>query len=172
MKQSYVQVYTGNGKGKTTAAAGLAVRAAAAGLSVKFVQLLKGRKSGEVTALAAMDGVEVLRAADSKKFFYELNGEEQRRMRSEVVEALRTIRSFLGQADVIVIDEALGALDVGILTRDEVTGIIDNRGGSEIVLTGRDAPKWLINAADLVTEMRDVKHYMDAGVDMRKGIEY
>ena len=172
MKDSYVQVYTGNGKGKTTAAAGLAMRAAGSGLDVKFVQFLKGRKSGEVQMLSGMDGVEVLRAAASKKFYHEMSGEEKRGMRLEVVEALRTIRSFLGQADMIVLDEALGALSTGLLTRDEVTGIIEHRGGTEIVLTGRDAPQWLIDAANLVSEMRDVKHYMDAGVAARRGIEF
>jgi len=82
------------------------------------------------------------------------------------------IRGWLGTVDVLVLDEALGALHGGLLSLDDLTDLIERRGGTEIVLTGRAAPEELIRRADLVTEMRSVKHYMDAGIKARKGIEF
>lgn len=172
MNKAYVQVYTGNGKGKTTAAAGLAVRAAGRNMSVKFVQFLKGRDTGEVFVLEKLDGIEVMRVSACTKFFHVMNDVEKQQMRAEVLDALPVIASWLGKADVVILDEALGALQNGILKQDEVCAIIDGRKSTEIVLTGRNAPDFVVERAHLVTEMKDVKHYMGAGVDARRGIEY
>jgi cob(I)alamin adenosyltransferase len=171
MKQSYVQIYTGDGKGKTTAAAGLAARAAGRGLCVKFVQFLKGRDSGETASLERL-GVELLHVSECKKFFGDMTQQEQTRLREDVCHALSVIGGWLDHADLIVMDEALGAVYCGILKADEVLELIAMRGGTELVLTGRNAPRSLIDAAHLVTEMRPVKHYFDEGQTGRKGIEY
>jgi cob(I)alamin adenosyltransferase len=171
MKRSCVQIYTGNGKGKTTAAMGLALRAAGGGLSVKVVQFLKGRDSGEVQALERL-GVEVCRVSSGSKFYWDMNDAEKAQLRHDVRNMLTVIGGWLDEIDVLILDEALGALYCGALELKEVINIIELRGGTEIVLTGRNAPDELIRLADLVTEMQPVKHYMDMGVPARKGIEF
>ncbi len=172
MEKSFLQIYTGGGKGKTTAAIGLAVRAAGQGLRVKIAQFLKGRESGEIYSLSKLENIELIRVSESRKFFDELSDEEKLKMREEVSAALQLIGSWLGKADVVVLDEALGALRCGILKADELIKIIDNRQSTEIVLTGRDAPEEIIKRAGIVTEMREIKHYYNEGIRARKGIEY
>ena len=171
MEKSYVHIYTGDGKGKTTAAIGLAVRAAGRGLCVKFVQFLKGRDTGELAGLQKL-GIEVLRASDETKFFHQLSEAEKTHMRERARAVLDTVDTWLDRADLLIMDEAMAALSLGILTMDEINHIIDSRGGTEVVLTGRNAPGALIAKADVVTDMCAVKHYMDAGIAARGGIEY
>lgn len=172
MKKSYVHVYTGDGKGKTTAAMGLAVRAAGRGLSVKIVQFLKGRQTGEMFVLSQIDNVEFLQVSKCKKFFPDMSEQEKETMRDEVREFWPKILGWLGQADLLILDEALGAISVGLLSVSQVCDILDNRQTTEIVLTGRDAPQQIIDRAHIVTDMRAVKHYMDDGVKARPGFEY
>lgn len=172
MKDSCVQVYTGNGKGKTTAALGLAIRAAGRGLSVKILQFLKGRDSGEQFVIDKIENIQLIRVSACKKFFNAMDEDERKQMRNDVCDILPVVSEWLGKADLVILDEALGAISCGILTVKEVCGIIDRRESSEIVLTGRNAPEEIIERADLVTEMRKVKHYMGAGVGARSGIEY
>lgn len=170
--ESCVQVYTGDGKGKTTAAAGLAVRAAGRGLTVKFVQFLKGEESGELKILKKIDGIEALRVPCPAKFFNQLDDNEKAVMRTDAVVALARVKNWLNSADMLIMDEAMPALTCGLLNINEVTDIIDNRGKTEIVLTGRGAPKQIIKRAHLVTLMRSIKHYYVNGLRARKGIEY
>lgn len=172
MKNAYVHVYTGNGKGKTTAALGLAMRAAGRGLSVKIVQFLKGRDSGEQFVIDKIENIELVHVSACKKFFNAMDVGEREQMRNDVCDILSVVSEWLDTVDLVILDEALGAISCGILTVEEVCGIIDRRQCSEIVLTGRNAPPEIMQRADLVTEMKDVKHYMDAGVGARCGIEY
>lgn len=172
MEKSCVQIYTGDGKGKTTAAMGLAVRAAGRGLCVKIVQFLKGRDTGELHILDAVENIEMLRASTCSKFFPTLSEAEKQGMRASARQVLEKVEAWLDSADLLILDEALGALACGILTLPEVLHIIDNRGGTEVVLTGRDAPEPIVARAHLITEMRAVKHYFDSGMAARKGIEY
>lgn len=172
MEKSCVQIYTGEGKGKTTAAVGLAVRAAGQGLSVKFVQFLKGRETGELSILSGLPNVECLRAASSSQFFHQLSDDEKAALREDAQRALTIVEGWLSSADLLILDEAMAALSCGIVTLDEVMGIIDKRGSTELVLTGRNVPKQIVQRADLVTEMRAVKHCYDAGLRARRGIEY
>ena len=171
MEKSYVHIYTGNGKGKTTAAAGLAARAAGRGLNVKFVQFMKGRESGETISLQRL-GVEFLRVSESKKFFRDMTEGEKAQAREDVRSALCVMEGWLGKADLIVLDEAMAAISCGILMVDETLDLIAQRGSTELVLTGRDAPEALVAAAHLVTEMKEIKHYYSEGQTGRKGIEY
>ncbi|MGI5848634.1 MAG: cob(I)yrinic acid a,c-diamide adenosyltransferase [Christensenellales bacterium] len=172
MKQSYVQVYTGNGKGKTTAAMGLAMRAAGRGKTVKIVQFLKGRDTGEMFIIENIDNIALFRVSDCKRFFNALSVEEKKAMRQSVCNMLPVVKEWLGEADLMILDEAMAAISCGILKTDEVIYIIDNRGSTEIVLTGRDAPKAILKRAHLITEMREIKHYYKSGATARKGIEY
>lgn len=172
MKKSYVHVYTGDGKGKTTAAMGLAVRAAGRDLSVKIVQFLKGRQTGEMFVMQKLDNIEFLQVSKCKKFFPDMTDEEKKVMLDEVADILPKIESWLNHVDLIILDEALGAICVGLLSVTQVCEILDNRQTSEIVLTGRDAPKQIIDRAHIVTDMHAIKHYMDDGVKARAGIEF
>jgi cob(I)alamin adenosyltransferase len=171
MKKSCVQVYTGNGKGKTTAAMGLAMRAAGQGLAVRIVQFMKGRDTGELRSLEKL-GIELVRASQSEKFFHMMTDDEKAALRLDAVAVLQRVDTWLGTVDLLILDEALGALTCGVIKINELLHIMDSRGGTEIVITGRGAPDEIIQKADLVTEMREVKHYMQSGVNARKGIEY
>jgi len=172
MQRSFVQIYTGDGKGKTTAAFGLALRAAGRGKAVKIVQFMKGTDSGEAIAARGVGNIEVLRATECKKFFFDMSGKEKAKMRGEALRVLPVIESWLDGADVIILDEALPAVSCGILDTEEILGIIKKRGKTEIVLTGRDAPKEILEEADLITEMKEIRHYYKQGVKAREGIEY
>lgn len=175
MKKGYVQIYTGNGKGKTTAAMGLALRAAGRGLRVMIVQFLKGSDSGEIMALKHMPGIQIAKVSETKKFFWNMTDLEKKQMRALAQQAITDAEILFGrnQTDVLILDEAMGALKNGIINIDELNHLLNYKPEHvEIVLTGRDAPQVLIDKADLVTEMVAVKHYLETGVKARKGIEY
>ncbi|MCK4231939.1 cob(I)yrinic acid a,c-diamide adenosyltransferase [candidate division WOR-3 bacterium] len=167
-----LQVYTGPGKGKTTAAVGLAVRAAGRGFRVAFIPFAKPSESGEVESLKKL-GVKVAyfgAAGWVKKG--EDASEHVKEAQRGWSEALRYLKGS-EQVDLLILDELNVVLSLGLLDRGEVIGAILNRPhGLEVVCTGRDAPKELLDTADLVTEMREIKHYYKRGVQARKGIEY
>jgi cob(I)alamin adenosyltransferase len=172
LKRGFVHVYTGHGKGKTTAALGLALRAAGRGLRTYIGQFMKGRLYGELAALRdhALITIEQFGRPDC---FHreEVTPEDVGRARQGLARA----RSILtgGQYDLVILDEINVALWFGLLTLDEVMGLLDVRPEQvELVLTGRYAPPALIERADLVTEMGEVKHYYQQGIPARKGIEY
>lgn len=172
METSCVQVYTGDGKGKTTAAVGLAARAAGQGRQVKFVQFLKGRDTGELRALEKIGNIECVRAAGCIKFSHQLSAAELAKMRADAQRVLTRVEGWLGRADVLILDEVMAAIGCGVVGLGEVLRIIGMRGGTELVLTGRDAPEEILERAQLVTRMCAEKHYFDEGLRARKGIEY
>lgn len=165
-----VHVYTGDGKGKTTAALGLAMRASGQGLRVLFLQFLKGYpRCGEHRLAEQHDLFKVVQPATASAF--RARPEEAR------AQALRTLdlaREVLGgDYDLVVLDEVITAVKLGSLTTDEVLALVRERSlGVELVLTGRGAPEEIIEAADLVTEMVKVKHPYERGVKARRGIEF
>jgi cob(I)alamin adenosyltransferase len=167
-----LQVYTGPGKGKTTAAVGLAVRAVGQGLAVAFIQFAKPSESGEVDSLKKL-GVKVAHfgAAGWVKKGKDAS-EHVKEAQRGWSEALRYLKGS-EQVDLLILDELNVVLSLGLLDRSEVIGAILNRPhGLEVVCTGRDAPKELLDTADLVTEMLEIKHYHKRGVKARRGIEY
>lgn len=177
MDQGYIQVYTGDGKGKTTAAFGLAVRALCAGKSVyvgQFVKLMKYHET-RIEELFSMAGesfgcirIEQL----GRGCFIDKNPEA---VDIEMAhEGLRRCADYMrsGEYDVVILDELCIALHFGLLRLDEVLGVLAQRNPhTEVVITGRKAPQGLIDVADLVTEMREIKHYYHEGVLSRDGIE-
>ncbi len=178
MKNSLVQIYTGEGKGKTTAAAGLAIRAAGRGLKVVFIQFLKHDESGEVTLIErSVPEIEVLRFNSQSKFIWEMNEDERNLLRKETSEGFKSAADILknGNCDMLILDEIFGACRNGFISEDEILKLINaeniNERHAEIVLTGRDAPGKIIEAADLVTEMKKIKHPFDTGIKARIGIE-
>lgn len=171
----YIQVYTGNGKGKTTAALGLGLRAVGRGFRVVMVQFLKGRETGELTSIQrlAPDFV-FLRFGESKKFAFQMDEAEKAALALKIHEEFQGLKEFLAgtPCDVLILDEILGALQGGFISMDTVVDFLESKPSTmEIVLTGRSLPQAIADRADLITEMVSVKHYMDAGVPARLGIE-
>jgi cob(I)alamin adenosyltransferase len=169
--QGYVQVYTGDGKGKTTAALGLALRAAGAGLKVYFGQFIKSRTYSEVIALERWSDLITLEQFGRGCF---IRGEPSREDIDVAKRALEAITAALtsGKYDLVVADEANVAFKCRLVSEEALLDLIDARPPDvELVLTGRGAPQAVMDRADLVTEMKAIKHYYTQGVLARKGIE-
>ncbi|OPY33379.1 MAG: cob(I)alamin adenolsyltransferase/cobinamide ATP-dependent adenolsyltransferase [Methanomassiliicoccales archaeon PtaU1.Bin124] len=168
-----VQVYTGEGKGKTTAALGLALRAWGHGLRVCIIQFMKvGEDYGEVIALRKIEGIDIYQfGSDHLVFEGEQTDEDIALAERGLNLATEVLES--NEYDVLILDEINVALYFGLLSVKNVLTMIKNRsGGMEVVLTGRHAPKEVLGIADLVTVMRAEKHPYDSGVVARKGIEF
>jgi len=173
MEKGLVQVYTGDGKGKTTAALGLAMRAIGKGLKVFMVQFLKGRAYGEVATSKMLPDSFTLVQSGLDTFVKkdEPSAEDLALARQGLEQAREAMLS--GDWDIVILDEVNVAVELGVLTVDEVLPLIDGRPqGVELVLTGRYAPPEFCQRADLITEMKKVKHCYDQGVGMREGIEF
>lgn len=169
-KQGYVHVYTGNGKGKTTAAFGLAVRALSAGKSVYVGQFVKSMKYAETRLEEVFGRLKIEQLG--RGCFLDRNPQAEDVAAAE--EGLRRCAELLrsGAWDVVILDEVNIALHFGLLTAEKVIETLEQRhAGTEVVLTGRYAPQRIIDYADLVTEMREVKHYYTQGVLSREGID-
>lgn len=169
-----LHIYTGNGKGKTTSAVGLAVRAAGAGLKVYFLQLMKDGSSSEIEMLRQL-GVNVRAAKSCCKFTFQMNEAERAAAAAEhnaiLSEAAELIRS--GSADLIVLDEFFCALSKELLNRELAESVIlGDTGDTELVLTGRGACSPFTEKADYITEMIPVKHPYEKCITARKGIEF
>ena len=170
-QKGYVQVYTGNGKGKTTAAFGLALRAAGAGLPVFIAQFAKVGEYSETFALQRFSDLIILRQFGSGRFIRgEPSEEDVRTAKDGLKEAAEALHS--GKYKVVVLDEANIAAFFGLFSVEDLLALINDKPGDvELLITGRNADPRIVDRADLVTEMRDVKHYYNHGVQARKGIE-
>jgi len=169
-----VHIYTGNGKGKTTAALGLSLRAVGRGFKVCFIQFLKGRMKLGDGAFLALKRIRNFEHASygTGKFVI---GKPSRRDFQEASRAFEHAKDAImkGKYEVVVLDEITHAVNLGLIDIDEVIKLIQRKPSMvEIVLTGRAADKRLIDIADLVTEMREVKHPFSHGVRAREGIEF
>lgn len=171
-KKGFVHIYTGNGKGKTTAALGLALRAVGAGMKVYIAQFIKGRHYSELNSLDKFAGQIVVKQY-GRDCFIKKEPEEADKVaaRNGFDEVKKIIME--GIYDMVVLDEINIALYYKLIDVSEVAGMIRKRPGHvELVLTGRYAPQSLIDIADLVTGMDEIKHYYNNGVEARPGIEY
>ena len=168
-----IQVYTGNGKGKTTAALGLAFRAAGHGFRTYVAQFLKGQPTGEVEAAKKLAPLIRIEQFGREGFITVKDGpadEDVSRAREGLARATEAMLS--GDYRIVVLDEINTAVHFKIVPEADVLDFLDKRpAGVEVVLTGRYAPASFIERASLVTEMKDVKHYFDQGVPAREGIE-
>jgi len=173
LERGLVEVYTGDGKGKTTAAFGLALRAVGRGLKVYVIQFIKGGFDyGELYVVDRLPSL-VLKAFGRGKFVLKkpADGEDIRLAREAFELAKRVVAE--GEYDVVVLDEVNVALSLGLISLDEVLELVRSKPVHvELVLTGRGAPAEIVEVADLVTEMREVRHPFKKGVAARKGIEY
>ncbi len=169
--KGYIQVYTGDGKCKTTAALGLIMRAVGAGLRVYIGQFIKGRDYSEIRILKArFPEVTVVQFGDGRF----IQGKPVQSAISAATRGLENLKQAMhsGLYDVVIGDEANTAVVAGLFTEADLLALCESKPDCvELVLTGRGAGKDLQNRADLVTEMKCVKHYYDAGVKGRVGIE-
>lgn len=168
------QLYTGNGKGKTTAALGLAVRAACAGMNVYFGQFMKGRDYSELCLPDHFPGTITMEQFGTPRLICKGEKPSEDDMLS-ASDGLNKIKSAMksGKYNIVIADELNVTVYMGILDKDDVMDFINQRPDDvELVLTGRYAPECFVDAADLVTEMREVKHYYKTEKLLaRKGIE-
>lgn len=169
--KGFIEVYTGNGKGKTTAALGLAVRAAGAGLRVFIAQFMKGREYSEINALERYADVITVKQYGRRGF---IEGEPDDEDIRCAVEGLRDVLDIVvsGVYDLVILDEANVAVHFRLFTADDLIDVMEAKPDSvELVITGRHADHRIIEKADLVTDMVEVKHYYSHGVKARRGIE-
>lgn len=170
MDKGYVHVYTGNGKGKTTAALGLSLRAVCAGKKVYFGQFIKGMKYSELESQSILPNFEIHQFGRDC-FIFNKPTKEDIQLAKDGLEACRKILTE-GKHDVVVLDELNIAIYYKLFNVEEAIDAIKNRAPHvEVIITGRYAEEKLIELADLVTEMTEIKHYYRQGVPARKGIE-
>jgi len=171
--KGYIQVYTGNGKGKTTAALGLAMRAAGYGFKTYFCQFLKGQDYGELSAIQKLSPLITIEQFGRKGFIHVTENPDK--------EDIERARQGLGKCylmmksrkyRIIVLDEVNVAVHFNLFSEKDIHDFLDKKPEDmEVILTGRYAPESFIERADLVTEMKEIKHYYKKGIQARKGIE-
>jgi len=171
MDKGYIQIYTGEGKGKTTAAIGLAVRAIGGGKKVAIIQFMKkGEYYGEFVFMSKYTTM----LQFGREGFVDIDSppkEDIDLASSGLKEAEQMI--FSGMYDIIILDEIVTAVEYGLLSEEQILGLMKNKPEEvELVLTGRGATKKMIESADLVTEMKETKHYYKKNVQAREGIEF
>ncbi|MTK12373.1 MAG: cob(I)yrinic acid a,c-diamide adenosyltransferase [Clostridiaceae bacterium] len=170
MEKGYIQVYTGNGKGKTTCALGLSLRAVCAGKKVFFGQFTKGMKYSELNAPNYLPNFTLEQFGRAVFILGNPTKADKEVARKGLQKAEEVLTS--GEYDVVVLDEINIALFYELFSVDEVIEILDKKAEkTEVILTGRYANERIIEKADLVTEMKEIKHYYTQGVPARKGIE-
>jgi len=177
MKKGLIQIYTGEGKGKTTAAIGQTVRARGRGYEVLLIQFLKEKKgSGEISLLESL-GIKVICKGGKYKwpFLNKIGEDERKKIRTEWTTLLDKITQEISvqRYDLLILDEVNVVVHYGLIDEDRVINFIKKKPDFlEVILTGRHASPRLVQAAHLVSEIRNIKHPFEKGVKARKGIEY
>jgi len=169
--QGYIHVYTGNGKGKTTAALGLAVRAAGAGLKVYIAQFVKHGEYSEIKGLKRLSDMITVEQFGSGHFIKGRPSAEDAAVAQQGLEKVKSILTA-GKHQVVILDEANVAVSLDLFSEEALLEVIRSKPDeTEIIITGRGATTKIIECADLATEMKEVKHYFKNGVQARIGIE-
>lgn len=170
-----VHIYTGDGKGKTTAAIGLIIRALGYEKKILFVQMQKAIPSGEINVLLKNNSIDVLRCSKIKKFLWDMSEQEKneynRQHEQGFQDALRKISE--NDYDLVIFDEIIGAVNENALDKKVLLDFLNDKPENlEVVLTGRNASEELIELADYVSEIKCIKHPFEKGIPARKGVEY
>lgn len=169
-----IHIYTGDGKGKTTAAIGLGIRAIGNGMKVLMVQFCKGSSTSEENIIKKLKpDFELYKCKQNCKFIWQMTAEEKEQMQVNSLHLLNYAKNNAADKDMIILDEIMAAVTNELIDINLVIDFIKNKPPHlELVLTGRNAPKQLIELSDYVSEISAVKHPMSAGIMARKGIEY
>lgn len=169
-----IHIYCGDGKGKTTAALGLSLRAAGRGMQVCIVQFLKSTETGELNILRQIPSVQVIRSQEQLGFTFRMNEEQKRHaaMVQQELFAKASATALSGNCDLLVLDEIMAAINSGMVEAEQVKQLLCGKPEElEVVLTGRNPPQELIELADYVSQIQKVKHPFDRGIAARDGIE-
>jgi len=171
MKKGFIHIYTGDGKGKTTAALGLLLRALGQQKKVCLIQFMKSSQYGEIKFLKKLKSV-TTKQFGSHSFIKKGKVSQQDKIKAEKALAFAQ-KALKKKYDLLVLDEIIMAVFFKLIKEKEVIELIDNKPKRlELILTGRRASAKLVKLADLVTEMKEIKHYFQKGIKARKGIEY
>ena len=176
LMKGLVHIYTGDGKGKTTSAIGLGIRAYGRGMRVLMVQFLKGADTGELKTIEKLaPDFKIYRSLEQKTFFWKMTDEQKLQLKESVEStfeyAVNAAKS--GEWNMIIMDELMGTLSNGLLDTDIVADFILSRPeGLELVMTGRNPPDKLVELADYVSIINAHKHPFQKGIPARKGIEF
>ena len=172
MKKGYIHVYTGPGKGKTTAAIGLGIRAAGAGMKVHMVQFMKGRRYSEIDTIEKIPNFSITQHGRDEFVSKEKTEQVDIDLAQKGFKYSKEIISS-GKYDMIILDEINVAIDYNLIAIEELTKVIEEKPENlELVLTGRYAHPEIVRYADLVTEMLEIKHPYQQGIEARKGIDF
>lgn len=172
MDKGCVQIYHGTGKGKTTAAVGLLLRAAGQGFSAGFAQFLKDGSSGECRLLASLPGITLFPFLPEVPFTFAMTPEQRDEAAAFYAGLLERVEQRR-DLDLVVLDEVLDAVNAGLLPEESLLHFLKNRpSGQEVVLTGRNPSETLCQMADYITDMRAVKHPYASGQEARRGVEW
>lgn len=173
-----IHLYTGDGKGKTTAAVGQAVRAAGRDFRVIFAQFMKGNDTGELSVLEKIPSVTILRSPRNFGFYSRMSREDKAELTEIHNEILKRILETVenGGCDLVVLDEITYPVSWGLLDRSRLERLLalagEGEASPELVMTGRDGAEFLWDSADYITEMKALRHPYEKGVTARRGIEY
>lgn len=174
MQNGMIHIYCGNGKGKTTAAFGLALRAAGRKKKVLISQFLKSNDSGERTAIDLIEGITLMPCLDKVNFTGDMDEQEKQDMHIYYTSQLKRADELakLGQYDMLILDEVLVAVETGLIEKSELLDIIDNKPeGLELVMTGNCSDEEIMNKADYLSEIKELRHPYRDGAGARIGIE-
>ena len=170
MGKGLVHIYTGDGKGKTTAAIGVAVRCAGHGNKVCIYQFLKALPTGELASLNQLN-IDIVRVNSSRKFYPHMTEDEKKLTREEILKNLNLL--FSNSYDLIIMDEIICAVDLGIIDTETLINIIKSKPSeTELIMTGRNMPEELLEHTDYVSEVKCIKHPYNKGIDARCGIDF
>lgn len=175
INEGLVHVYCGDSKGKTTAALGLGLRASGHGMKVYMLQFLKSANCGEHEAVKSLPGFTIENVDRTVKFVFQLTEKEKQELGVRSMACLERAFNKLhdNEAEVLILDEVLGAIECGIIKEELLLELLkDRQGKGEIVLTGRYASPEIVRLADYVSKIEKVKHPYDSGIKARKGIEW
>ena len=168
-----IHIYCGDGKGKTTAAVGLAVRTAGAGKRVVFTQFFKDGSSSEIKVLQGVENIQILHCNTVRGFWKRMTDTQKARASEDYIRLLAQVIEAAKDADLLILDEIVSACNHGTVAQTAVVDFLRGKPEDlEVVLTGRNPSEGLMELAHYITEMRKIKHPYDVGITARKGIEF
>jgi cob(I)alamin adenosyltransferase len=176
MNLGLIQVYCGEGKGKTTAAIGQGIRAIGQSMKVIMIQFLKSSSTGELQTLKKLEpDFKVFRFEKPRDFFWNLTEEEKKELRTEIINGLNFAKKVLDtrECDILILDEILAVIENNLVAEKEICDLLDHKPeGIEIILTGRKLTQGIKERANYISEIQEERHPMNQGIEARKGVEF